>query len=879
MKKALISIILGGLSIAASAVNIPNPVIKKVADAGVMRYNGKYYLGGVRTFGDFYVSDDLVNWGKPVHVIDMDNDWTRGSGAGNDQIHANDIVYLNGDFHLYWSVNYWGRDRHAVHIVHATAKEALGPYIEPVKTTWLDNRIDPKVFRDDDGTLYMYMVRFTDGNAIWCRKMKNPAEFAGDPVMMFSSQPGTWETMDNRVAEGPWVIKYRGQYYMMYNANHTGHSWGNYQLGVSQADSLTGFNTGNKYSHPVVGSNQTAIDERYTDMLRYSAAKGYTPEFAYTTEAPAGDAWSTAAFDDSKWLRGECGFASSRIEGSTSRIFGTKWDSGDLWLRKTFLADVEAGNVALRVTHDGDTRILLNGVVIYDKKGADYCIVNLTKEQRAALRNGENVLAVHTARGRHSCYFNVSLFDLKDTLAEDILFTPGQPNIVRGVNGFEWWLVYMANRNLTGRDQYIDRVQFFDRKMWVDGITGPNTPGYHPLPAKPTFAIKEETAAVGAFAGTIAAEAYLVESNVRTSGDAGVLAWWVDEHNNAKVGVDAASRTWYLAVTLNGVTSEERFGLPCDFKTGVYHSLRVERYAGDLTVSIDDLPAPGCSRFSDVIPATKGVGGLFDNGGDARFEGTIFTVGFDDRSFKLDKGAEMLFGEALTDYEMSFQLSGIDSGRKAGCYPAYTDARNYVRATIDGDAGSIIVDVVAGGKTQSRSEYSLGATAIHYPDVKYSDGIEKTYRFDSPTWLDAIYLNRHDADRHKDFVDNMFGKLNVEYFANGSWHAVEGEAAEVACNPMYNVMRFKPVRAEALRFINREPTDTHRHIYKIGVSEKLRGSYNVRTVRRGNKIYLFIDGKQICNIDVKAMKASRTGFCQSNYFADYRGVLYYHIGE
>ena len=100
MKKALISIILGGLSIAASAVNIPNPVIKKVADAGVMRYNGKYYLGGVRTFGDFYVSDDLVNWGKPVHVIDMDNDWTSGSGAGNDQIIVNDRVYMNGEFHM-----------------------------------------------------------------------------------------------------------------------------------------------------------------------------------------------------------------------------------------------------------------------------------------------------------------------------------------------------------------------------------------------------------------------------------------------------------------------------------------------------------------------------------------------------------------------------------------------------------------------------------------------------------------------------------------------------------------------------------------------------------------------------------------------------------
>ena len=40
---------------------------------------------------------------------------------------------------------------------------------------------------------------FTDGNTIWGRKMKNPAEFAGEPVCLFASLPDTWETMDNRV--------------------------------------------------------------------------------------------------------------------------------------------------------------------------------------------------------------------------------------------------------------------------------------------------------------------------------------------------------------------------------------------------------------------------------------------------------------------------------------------------------------------------------------------------------------------------------------------------------------------------------------------------------------------------------------------------------
>ena len=39
--------------------------------------------------------------------------------------------------------------------------------------------------------------------------------------MCIRDRPDTWETMDNRVAEGPWVMKYRDRYYMMYNANHT----------------------------------------------------------------------------------------------------------------------------------------------------------------------------------------------------------------------------------------------------------------------------------------------------------------------------------------------------------------------------------------------------------------------------------------------------------------------------------------------------------------------------------------------------------------------------------------------------------------------------------------------------------------------------------
>lgn len=865
----------------AVAQNLPNPILRNVADIGVMKHNGKYYLGGCRTDGNFYVSDDLVHWSEPIHVIDMNNDWTRGTGAGNNQIHANDMMYHNGVFHAYWSVNYWGRDRHAVHITHATASNPLGPYDEPVKDTWMDNRIDPCVFRDADGRFYMYMVRFTDGNAIWCRPMKSPWEFAGDPVLMFSSQPGTWETMDNRVAEGPWVMRYRGQYYMMYNANHTGSAWGNYQLGVAQASSPMGFNTGNKYSHPVLGSNQTAIDERYVDLLRYSAVEGYSPLFSYTTTAPDAG-WDGADCDDSAWKRGECGFGSQFIEGSTVRHLGTEWKHGErLWLRKAFTAPAAVGNLALRVTHEGDTRILLNGKVVYDKKGSDYCIVNLTADDRKALVAGRNVLAVETSAGRRSNYFNVALFDMCDSRAdEEILSTPGQPNIVRGVNGWEWWLVYMANHAYGIRDQYVDRVHFFDRKMWVEGITGPHTAGYHPVPAKPTCAILDETAATGVLDGAVAADAYLIETNVCTDGDAGVIAWHVDGDNCARVGIDSKAREWYLSTVVNGCKQCRRYPLPADFVTGVYHSLRVERYGSDLKVEIDRIPAPVCSEFAAVIPAGKAVAGLFDaDGSKARFEGTIYTIGFDDHAVTLGNGEENLFGEALADYELSFQLYGMDRGRKAAFYPAYADSRNYVRASLDGDASAVIIEEVERGKVVKSRSLPLAHEWIVYPDVKYSDGIEQVYRFDSPTWLSAIKLNRHDSDRHSNFVDNMFSRLDVAYLSNGKWHSIGTENAAVDRNPMYNRLEFPDVKADALRFINHNPQDTRRHIYKIGVEEKLRDSYNLRATRRGNELHLWLDGRELCTVDLKKMPASRVGFTGCNYFARYSGILYYHIGK
>ncbi|HYH56264.1 MAG TPA: family 43 glycosylhydrolase, partial [Anseongella sp.] len=500
----------------------------------------------------------------------------------------------------------------------------LGPYREPVKDTWLDNRIDPQLFQDEDGKLYLYMVKFTDGNTVWVRPMKDPATFSGDPRYLFASLPGTWETLDNRVAEGPWVIRYRDQYYLMYNANHTSPRWGNYTLGVAQADGPMGFGNGNKYPHPVVMSNQTDLEDNFPDLLRFS---GEEPGlFYYTFEEPGGN-WNRPGFKAEAWQKGKAGFGSDVLENSTTRRVSTKWKAGRIWLRKAYHLDTgSAGNLSLRMHHDGDTRVFLNGTLVYQGQGRQYVHHGLEEKAAALLKNGENILAVESRAGERANFLDVSLFDLKSGKAEDILFSPGQPNILRGPNGFEWWLVYMANKNAERRGQYISRVHFHDKKLVTEGITGPRTPGYHPPPAPPDLAglfngedlagtwkagwkVLEGTWLPGnkemLQAGSTQAAAvpksrpaahYLFEAavNIRdTAGKAGILACRKDEDNWLRILLDRQQRKWSYVLKQKGRISTFSFRLPRDFNYRAYHTFRIYKNGPEFSIRLNGLPAPG----------------------------------------------------------------------------------------------------------------------------------------------------------------------------------------------------------------------------------------------------------------------------------------------
>jgi len=129
----------------------------------------------------------------------------------------------------------------------------------------------------------------------------------------------------------------------------------------------------------------------------------------YTTERPA-DRWFDSAFDDASWKTGRSGFGKPGTPGS--RVF-TKWETPDIWLRKTFELPDEpvVGPVILKFHHDEDMVVYLNGHVIQKRSGhlSGYTTRMLPPDTARRLRKGKNVLAVHCRQTRGGQFIDVGL--------------------------------------------------------------------------------------------------------------------------------------------------------------------------------------------------------------------------------------------------------------------------------------------------------------------------------------------------------------------------------------------------------------------------------------------------------------------------------------
>ena len=118
----------------------------------------------------------------------------------------------------------------------------------------------------------------------------------------------------------------------------------------------------------------------------------------YTTTAPA-DAWFQPSFDASDWREAPGGFGAK--DTRFARV-GTEWKTPDIWLRRIVELKAVPATLMLRVFHDDDAEIYLNGVIAAKLAGANssYAYVPIAAEARAALTAGRLVIAVHAHQVR-----------------------------------------------------------------------------------------------------------------------------------------------------------------------------------------------------------------------------------------------------------------------------------------------------------------------------------------------------------------------------------------------------------------------------------------------------------------------------------------------
>ena len=124
------------------------------------------------------------------------------------------------------------------------------------------------------------------------------------------------------------------------------------------------------------------------DALKYQAS--------YSFDKPEAG-WENNNYNDNAWKKAEAPFG----DDNSAK---TKWNSDDLYFRRTFDIDnVSATKKYLKLNHDDNVVVYLNGKIIYKKNGwvSDYIYVPI---EGGILKTGKNVLAIHcknTAGGRH----------------------------------------------------------------------------------------------------------------------------------------------------------------------------------------------------------------------------------------------------------------------------------------------------------------------------------------------------------------------------------------------------------------------------------------------------------------------------------------------
>ena len=154
-----------------------------------------------------------------------------------------------------------------------------------------------------------------------------------------------------------------------------------------------------------------------SDQMDYQAAY---------TESNPGDGWMNPSFDDSNWKNGMAPFGNDKV------VSKTKWLTKDIWVRrKITINQLDLNNLFLKLQHDDDVEVFLNGEILYSAKGSTrkFIFIPIKDEVKNKIKKSENIIAVHVTNKKGGSWLDVGIVAEKMENSQQTILTAIQKEV------------------------------------------------------------------------------------------------------------------------------------------------------------------------------------------------------------------------------------------------------------------------------------------------------------------------------------------------------------------------------------------------------------------------------------------------------------------
>ncbi len=161
----------------------------------------------------------------------------------------------------------------------------------------------------------------------------------------------------------------------------------------------------------------------YKTIIPAGDEKNY--DALYTETVPA-EGWMNESFDDSKWKKGIAPF------GDNKSVSKTLWLSKDLWMRRAItLNDLNSNDLFLKLQHDDNVEVYLNGESVYEKKGhtGKFIYLPISNDVRQHIKKGKNLLAIHVTNTGGGAWLDAGIVEEPKKKTNQPVKTAAQSNV------------------------------------------------------------------------------------------------------------------------------------------------------------------------------------------------------------------------------------------------------------------------------------------------------------------------------------------------------------------------------------------------------------------------------------------------------------------